>query len=79
MARADNGAVTIENDQLRLTLSPGSGPRTTTDTGSEQVMRLNDKLTLSVSYDTLELNVSHSEQGQQSGICVPVDLSEVSK
>ncbi len=79
MARADNGAVTIENEQLRMTLSPGSGPQTTTDTGSEQVMRLNGKLTLSVSYETLELNVSHSEQGQQSGICVPVDLSEVSK
>ena len=75
MARSDNGAVTIENEQLRMTLSPGSGPQTTTDTGSEQVMRLNDKLKLSVSYDTLELNVSHSEQGQQSGICVPVDLS----
>ena len=79
MVRADTGAVTIENDQLRMTLQPGSGPQTTTDTGSEQVMRLNDKLTLSLSHETLDLNVSHSEQGQQSGICVPVDLSEVAK
>lgn len=41
-------------------------------------MRLNAKLTLVLSYETLKLDVSHSEQGQQSGICVPVDLSDVS-
>ncbi|WP_254868563.1 hypothetical protein [Phaeobacter sp. HF9A] len=79
MVRADNGAITIENDQLRLTLPPGSGPGTTSDTGSEQVMRVNDKLTLSLSHETLALQASHSEQGQQSGLCVPVDLSDVSK
>ncbi|MDE4140678.1 hypothetical protein [Phaeobacter gallaeciensis] len=79
MVHADNGTITIENEQLRLTLPPGSGPQTTTDTGSEQVMRLNAKLTLSLSHETLELNVSHSEQGQHSGNCVPIDLGEISK
>jgi hypothetical protein len=79
MVRADTGTITIENEQLRLTLPPGSGPQTTTDTGAEQVMRLNAKLTLSLSHETLALNVSHSEQGQLSGTCVPIDLGEISK
>ncbi|MCG7571986.1 hypothetical protein MHM39_00230 [Phaeobacter sp. CNT1-3] len=78
MVRADNGSVAIENEQLRLTLPEGSGPQTTTDTGSEQIMRLNAKLTLVLYYETLKLDVSHSEQGQQSGICVSIDLSDVS-
>lgn len=77
MVRADNGSVAIENEQLRLILSPGSGPQTTTDTGFGQIMRLNAKLTLSLSHETLELNVSHSEQGQQAGVCVPLDLGDV--
>lgn len=77
MVRAESGDVTMMNEGLTLTLSPGNGPRTTTDLGDEQLLRVDDKLVLQIDYSDLSITATHSDLGEQLGQCVEIDIDEV--
>lgn len=73
MVRADNGVVSVMNEEMDLRLQPGNGALSTEDTGESQILRLNDQLSITVDYDSLTLTVHHIEHGVQTGQCVVVD------
>lgn len=76
MVRADNGVVSLMNEDMDLRLQPGDGALSTTDTGESQILRLNEQLSMTVNYATLTILVRHTEQGEQSGQCVVLEITD---
>lgn len=77
MVRANNGVVTVMNEEMTLRLEPGEGPMSTTDTGETQVLRLNDALFITVDYGALTMVATHAKHGSQTGQCVAIDVNAV--
>lgn len=77
MVRADNGVVSVMNEEMDLRLQPGNGALSTEDTGKSQILRLNAQLSMMVDYNSLALTVDHIEQGIERGQCAAVDLTSI--
>ena len=77
MVRADNGVVSLMNEEMDLRLQPGNGALSTEDTGESQILRLNAQLSMTVDYETLTLLVRHIENGDHKGRCVAVDPASI--
>lgn len=77
MVSAENGVVTVMNEELSIRLEPGDGPKTAEDLGNVHRLRLDSELELVIDYEELTVEASHLVHGTQSGQCAVVDTSAI--